>query len=150
MLCAPWRTLGPFYVRAERAMLGGINEGRCHTAGRAERAGWSALAAAGRHNPEWVALMLPPKPPPPPEACKLRNQLATTQPNRNRLADDVSYSRRRFWRRSAITEGSKSRPYFIVCRNEVWIASRKILTNAALELARPQVRDQQTKLPRSD
>jgi hypothetical protein len=33
------------------------HEGHCHTAGRAERVGWSALMPPpGGHNPEWVAL----------------------------------------------------------------------------------------------
>src|SRR5258708_1988326 len=51
---------------------------------------------------------------PPPEASgKLGFRLATTQPNRNRLADDVSYSRRWIWHRAAITAGRKSRLYFI-------------------------------------
>src|SRR6266446_4088038 len=53
---------------------------------------------------------------PPPEASgKLRFRLATTQPNRNRLADDVSYSLLAdgFWHRAAITAGRKSRLYLI-------------------------------------
>jgi hypothetical protein len=68
-----------FFLNAARALARAIlrayrgrhtrrhHEGHCHISGRPERVRWSALMPPpGGHNPEWVALMLPPEPPPRP------------------------------------------------------------------------------------